>query len=78
MTRKTTPKNDDAEPLVNIPAPVDPAQRYTIREAMAYLRQSREKTRTDILNDKLKVIRDGSRVYVPGSEIIRRSTLPAA
>jgi hypothetical protein len=56
--------------------PVDPNQRYEILEGSAYLRQSRAKTYNDIAAGILKVIKDGKRVYIPGSEIIRRSTLP--
>lgn len=57
--------------------PLDPQQRYEIPEASAYLRQSRSKTYDDIAAGTLRVIKDGARVYVPGTEIIARSTLPA-
>jgi hypothetical protein len=53
--------------------PLDEKQRYTIPEASAYLRQSNAKTRRQIKAQALKVIRDGRRVYVPGSEIISQS-----
>lgn len=56
--------------------PVDANQRYTIDEATAYLRQSRAKTYADIKAAVVRVIKDGARTYIPGSEIIRRSTLP--
>jgi len=56
--------------------PVDPCQRYEIPEASAYLRQSDAKTYADIKAGKLRVIKDGWRTFVPGSEIVRRSTLP--
>ena len=59
-----------AQPL----PPLDPLQRYTVREASAYLRQSVPKTYVDIRNGLINVIKDGRR-FVPGSEIIRRSTL---
>lgn len=55
--------------------PIDPNQRYAIEQANLYLRQSRAKTYKDIAAGTLRVIKDGSRVYVPGTEIIRRSTL---
>lgn len=58
--------------------PVDPNQRYEIDEAKDYLRQSRSKTYSDIASGALRVIKDGGRTYVPGSEIVRRSTLQAA
>lgn len=56
----------------------DERLRYTIPEASLLLRQSRAKTYIDIRNGNLRVIRDGKRVYIPGSEIVRRSTLAAA
>lgn len=55
---------------------VDRYQRYEIPETSAYLRQSDARTYADIAAGRLKVIREGGRTYVPGSEIIRRSTLP--
>ncbi len=57
--------------------PVDPHQRYEISEASAYLRQSVAKTYLDIKAGKLRILKDGWRSFVPGSEIIRRSTLPS-
>lgn len=56
--------------------PVDRYQRYEISETSTYLRQSDASTWADIKSGALKVIREGGRTYVPGSEIIRRSTLP--
>jgi hypothetical protein len=55
--------------------PIDPNRRYPIEQANQYLAQSRAKTYNDIAAGSLKVIKDGKRVYIPGSEIIRRSTL---
>jgi len=55
----------------------DPRLRYTINEACALLRVSRAYLYGQIGDDAIRVIRDGRRVYVPGSEILRRSTLPA-
>ncbi len=57
--------------------PVDSNRRYPIIPASKLLAQSRAKTYKDIANGTLRVIRDGRRVYIPGSEIIRRSTLAA-
>lgn len=57
--------------------PIDPNQRYPLDESNLYLRQSRAKTYKDITAGLIKVIKDGKRVYIPGSELIRRSTLPA-
>lgn len=56
--------------------PVDPRQRYEVPEASAYLRQSVAKTYLDIKNGKLRILKDGWRSFVPGSEIVRLSTLP--
>lgn len=53
--------------------PLDPQQRYEIPEACRYLRQSRAKTYQDVKAGRLRVIKDGARTYVPGSEIARRS-----
>jgi hypothetical protein len=58
----------------NLP-PIDGNRRYTLEIANRYLGQSRAKTYKDINAGTLRVIKDGKRVYVPGSEIIRRSTL---
>jgi hypothetical protein len=63
----------------NLPQPVaffDPQLRYSIPETAALLRQSVPKTWIDIRENKLKVIREGGRTFVPGSEIVRRSRLP--
>lgn len=56
---------------------LDPLQRYDINETSLYLRVSRSKIYEDINAGTLRTIKDGARVYVPGSEIIRRSTLTA-
>lgn len=65
--RKTTVR-------AQLPA-LDPQQRFSIPEASAYLRQSRSKTYVDIAAGTLRVIKDGARVYVPGTEILRRSAV---
>jgi hypothetical protein len=57
---------------------LDPLQRYTVPEGSELLRQSRAKTYQDIKAGRIRVIKDGTRTYIPGSEIIRRSTLPQA
>lgn len=62
---------------ISPPGVVDPNQRYTVPESSATLRQSVAKTYLDIKNGRLRVIKDGTRTYVPGVELIRRSTLPA-
>jgi hypothetical protein len=57
--------------------PLDPAQRYSIEEAILYLRSSRKTLFNDIKQGRLATIREGKRRYVPGTEIVRRSALPA-
>ena len=55
--------------------PLDPAQRYSIDEAIAYLRSSRKTIFADIKAGNLTTIREGKRRFVPGSEIARRSRI---
>jgi Helix-turn-helix domain len=62
--------NDHEEPL----APLDPLQRYTVKETLAYLRTSRQSFYSKILNKgKIAVIKEGARTFIPGSEIVRLS-----
>lgn len=56
--------------------PLDPRQRYTLPEAAVYLRCCRDYVYRLIRAGELRTITDGRRRYIPGSEIIRRSTLP--
>jgi hypothetical protein len=58
-------------------APLDPAQRYSIPEAILYLRSSRKTLYNDIAAGLLATIKEGKRRFVPGSEIARRSRLPS-
>ena len=53
----------------------DERLRYSIPAASALLSQSRAKTYRDIAAGTLRVLRDAKRVYVPGTEIARRSRL---
>jgi hypothetical protein len=53
---------------------LDSAQRYSINEASALLRQCRAKTYQDIAADRLEAFKDGRRTYVTGRSIIARST----
>jgi hypothetical protein len=57
--------------------PLDRAQRYSIDETIAYLRSSRKTVFDDIREGRLATIKEGKRRFVPGSEIARRSCLPA-
>ncbi len=56
---------------------LDQQQRYTIPETCAYLRTSRASVYKLIANDSLRVLKEGKRTFVPGSEIARRSQVPA-
>jgi len=58
--------------------PIDVQQRYTVPEAAAYLRVCRAYVYTLMQRGDLRSITDGARRYIPGSEIVRRSALPAA
>jgi prophage regulatory protein len=56
-------------------APVDVAQRYTIAEATAYLRISHVSIYREINARRIRVLKQGRRTFVPGSEIARLSQL---
>jgi hypothetical protein len=56
-------------------APVDLAQRYTISEAVSYLRISHASIYKEINARRLQVLKQGKRTFVPGSEIARLSQL---
>lgn len=58
------------------PAPIHHNERYSVTEACSRLRIGRAKLYEDIKQGKIKIIKDGSRTFIPGSEIIRLSTLP--
>ena len=57
--------------------PLDPAQRYTIPEATRYLRTSHQTIYNLINAGELATIKEGRRRFVPGSEIVKRSSLPS-
>ena len=56
-------------------APLDERQRYTVEETLRYLRTSRATLYRDIAQGRLLTIQEGTRRYIPGSEIARRSTV---
>src|SRR5579883_2847346 len=56
-------------------APVDVAQRYTIKEAASYLRISHASVYKLIKSHRLRVLKHGKRTFVPGSEIARLSRI---
>jgi len=60
------------------PAVIDENQRYTVAEALAVLRTSRSSFYHDVAAGRLSVIKDRSRTYVHGSELIRRSRVEAS
>jgi hypothetical protein len=57
--------------------PIDQQRRYPIPIAAAYLCISRTKLYNDITAGLIATIKDGGRRFIPGSEIVRRSTLPS-
>ncbi len=59
-------------------SPLDARQRYSVDEGIAYLRESRSRLYEKIASGELKIIKDGRRTYVPGSELIRLSRLNSA
>jgi hypothetical protein len=68
-----------AEVRRNTPQPVpffSRELRYEVTETAWLLGQSVPKTWIDIKEGKLRVIREGGRTFVPGSEIARRCALP--
>jgi hypothetical protein len=56
---------------------LDVAQRYSVEEAIRFLRTSRATLYKDIAEGRLKVIRERRRTFVPGAEIARRSQVPS-
>lgn len=74
MSRSSKPKTKHA--VIRRPGQqVDQNQRYSIIEGSELLRLGRSKLYGLIKSGKLAVIKEGARTYVPGSEIIRLSTL---
>jgi hypothetical protein len=59
------------EPL----GPLDPLRRYTVEDAMRFLGISRFTLYADIREGRIQTIKDRSRRFVPGSEIVRRSSV---
>jgi hypothetical protein len=55
---------------------LDEKQRFTVNEAAQYLRRAASTTWLLIGRGQIRVIREGGRVFVPGSEIARLSRLP--
>ena len=54
---------------------LDPMQRYGIEEACAYLRCSRGRLYEKVAAGEIRLIKDGRRSYVPGSEIAAQSRI---
>lgn len=72
--------SQEARQRNNTPQPVaffDERLRYSIPQTAALLQQSVAKTWVDVREGRLRVIREDGRVFTPGSEIVRRSTLPS-
>jgi excisionase family DNA binding protein len=63
----------------NIPLTLlDPLRRYPIETARAFLNVSRATIYKHIAEGKLATIKEGKRRFVPGSEIVRLSAVPAS
>ncbi len=58
-------------------APLDPLRRYPIEIAAEYLGISRATLYHDIAAGVIATIKDRKRRFVPGSEIVRRSSVQA-
>lgn len=58
--------------------PLDPNQRYTIDEALDYLRSSRSHLYGKIAAGEIRTLKDGRRTYIPGTEIITASTIQSS
>lgn len=58
-----------------LPPFFSPDLRYSVPEAAALLRQSVSRTWADINSGKLTPLRDQGRTYIPGTEIVKRSSL---
>jgi hypothetical protein len=57
-------------------APLDERQRYTVPEAIRYLRTSRQSFYNLVDTGRIATITQGKRRFVPGSEIARLSRVP--
>ncbi len=66
------------QPRNTVLPPLDPNQRYTIDEAKAYLRCSHSHLYEKFARGEIQKIKDGRLTYVPGTEIIKASTLQGA
>ena len=62
--------------MTSRPEKIDPNQRYSVNEAVGALGLGRNSLYKLIREKKISVIKTGRRTHVPGSEIIRLSTLP--
>lgn len=56
----------------------NPLLRYTVEESLQLLKISRATFYANISDGTLKIIKDRGRTFVPGSEIVRHSSLAAA
>jgi excisionase family DNA binding protein len=69
---------DKTLPTPNFPTiPVDVTRRYSVDLACAYLGIGKDRLYAKITAGEIETITDGRRRFVPGSEIVRLSTVPA-
>ena len=64
-------------PAIIPPAVVDPNQRYSLPESFAILRYSPAQGYKEIASGTLRVLREGRRTYVHGTELVRRASAAA-
>lgn len=57
--------------------PLDELQRYSVIEAEQYLRVSRARIYQRIAAGEISTVKDGRRLFIPGSEIVRLSRAAA-
>ena len=62
------------EPL----GPIDRNRRYDVKTALLYLGISRFTLYADIREGRIQTIKDRKRRFIPGSEIVRRSSVAVA
>ena len=62
------------EPL----GPIDSNRRYDVETALRYLGISRFTLYADIREGRIQTIKDRKRRFIPGSEIVRRSSVAVA
>jgi hypothetical protein len=71
-------KNRPAPVAAAAPVRIDPRQRYTLPESAAALRFGLPTLYTRMAEDRIRVVRDGGRTFILGSELIRYAKDPTS